>query len=72
MEDEIEDNEFDNKVYSALSKKLLPSIELNEQKDLGFYVGTIVLVYLVLIGIACLVNSYTQKQYNKSLVEFRQ
>ena len=67
----MKDEEFDNKVYSALNKKLLPEFELEEQKDLGYYVGTIVLIYLILLGFVCVFNSYIIKEYKKPLIEFR-
>jgi hypothetical protein len=67
--DKLPDIDFDEKVYSALSKKLLPEIKFDEPKDLSYYFGTAVLAYLVVIGLICIVDSYSIRQYNKYLIE---
>lgn len=66
-----EDNEFDNKVYSAITKKFLPEIQLDEPVGLDRIVGGLVLVFLGLIAVMSLVDAYRVRTYNKPVIEFK-
>lgn len=66
-----EDNEFDNKVYSAITKKFLPEIKLDEPVGLDRIVGGLVLVFLGLIAVMSLADAYRVRTYNKPVIEFK-
>lgn len=69
MED---DKLLEEKIYIAIPKKdVLPEVNLSTEKDLSYYVGTWITVLLILLGVAVVTDTYTQKQYNRLLIEFR-
>ena len=65
------DKEFDNKVYSAITKKFMPEIQLDEPVGLDRIVGGLVLVFLGLIAVMSLVDAYSVRQYDKHAIEFK-
>lgn len=67
-------NEFnpEEKIYIAIPKKdVLPEIELDPEKDLAYYVGTWIIILLIMLSIALIADTYTQKYYHRLLIEFR-
>lgn len=71
MDDDLLDEDFDEKVYSAITKKFMPEIRLDEPVGLDRIVARLALVFLGLVGVMSLVDAYSMRQYNVPVIQFK-